>query len=369
VIAFQPATLSESGAHKSLLVHGNYTSTNGTVVVSTLLNEGGPLANQFTDRLLIQGNASGDTTVRILPAGSGAFTGLAPPLANEGISLVQVGGTSSTSAFRLENGYVTVGTAYQYGLYAYGPGSANGPAAPSQSLVGANNWDYRLQNAYVSPVDPVPPECAACGGVVPPEPPIPPDARPALAPQVPSYLAAPTALLNASLQDLDSLHRRLGEIRDDQRQDRMHMGELFARFIGGTFDYSSNRTFQGFGFSSKQNYAAAQFGGDVVAANNDEGTMRVGIVGTLGRLRYVPLAVDGPSQGRINPSSLAITATYQRKSGWYLDGIFTGSLYEGNISTTARGTVSGMNGTGYSASFEGGRPFGSLQGCCQAPSA
>jgi outer membrane autotransporter protein len=190
-----------------------------------------------------------------------------------------------------------------------------------------------------------------------------------LAPQVPSYLAAPTALLNASLQDLDSLHRRLGEIRDDQRLDRMHMGELFARVIGGTFDYSSNRTFQGFGFSSKQNYAAAQFGGDVVAANNDQGTMRVGIVGTLGRLRYVPQAVDGPSQGRVNPSSLAITATYQRKSGWYLDGIFTGSVYEGSISTTARGTVSALNGTGYSASLEGGRPFGSLQGWTFEPQA
>jgi outer membrane autotransporter protein len=379
VIAFQPPS-SRNGIYKSLLVRSDLTSNNGTVVLNTLLNEGGPLANQFTDRLLINGNASGDTVVRILPTGGGAFTGPAPARSDQGISVVQVGGSSSANAFRLENGYVTGGSAYQYGLYSFGPGSANGPAAPSQSLLGANNWDYRLINPFVSPVNPIPPECTACGGtpIVPPEPN--PSARAAVAPQVPSYLTAPTSLLNASLQDLDSLHRRLGEIRDDQRRDRSMIGgicqcllplgaEFFARFIGGSFDYSSNRTFQGFGFDSKQNYAAAQFGGDIVVTNNDEGTMRVGIVGTLGRLRYVPQAVDGPSQGRIGTSSLAITATYQRKSGWYFDGIFTGSLYEGHVSTTARGTVSPLNGTGYSASIEGGRPFGSMQGWTLEPQA
>jgi outer membrane autotransporter protein len=378
VVAFQPVSL--QNGYKSLLVRGDYTSANGTVVMNTLLNEGGSLANQFTDRLLINGNASGNTVLRVIPSGSGAFTGLAPPLSNQGISLVQVGGTSSANAFQLEHGYVTVGTPYQYGLYAYGPGSPNGAAETSQKLItGADHWDYRLQNAYVSPVVPPAPDCTVCdgdhGGEAQPNGPVnpgpfpAPDVRPALAPQIPAYLAAPTSLLNASLQDLDSLHRRLGEIRDDQRLDRMHMGEFFARFIGASLDYNSNRTFQGFGFGSKQNYAAAQFGGDVVVVNNDEGTMRVGIVGTLGRLRYVPEAVDGPSQGRINDSSLALTATYQRKSGWYLDGIFTGSLYEGHISTTARGTVSPLNGTGYSASIEGGRPFGSMQGWTLEPQA
>jgi outer membrane autotransporter protein len=149
----------------------------------------------------------------------------------------------------------------------------------------------------------------------------------------------------------------------------MKMGELFARFIGGTFNYSSNRTFEGYGYASKQNYAAVQFGGDVLVSNNENGAMRIGLVATLGHLRYVPDAVDGPSQGRFNDTSLAITATYQRRSGWYLDGIVSGSSYNGKISTTAAGTATGMNGNGYGASLEGGRPFAFTNGMTFEPEA
>ena len=75
----------------------------------------------------------------------------------------------------------------------------------------------------------------------PPLPPVPPDARLEVDPQVPAYLTAPTVLFNAGLQDLDQLHRRLGEIRDDQTFGRGGQGEVLARVLGGTYDYSEPR--------------------------------------------------------------------------------------------------------------------------------
>lgn len=67
------------------------------------------------------------------------------PEADNGISLIQVAGASTQNAFTLPGGYVTGGTRFQYQLNAYGPTSPNGPADPSQSLVGSGaHWDYRL---------------------------------------------------------------------------------------------------------------------------------------------------------------------------------------------------------------------------------
>ena len=99
----------------------------------------------------------------------------------------------------------------------------NGAASAAQDLVGnaGSNWDYRLENVYVTP-----------DGPVDPDEPLPPDARPELVPQVPAYIALPNALFNAGLQDLDSLHRRLGEIRDDQLVKAPTDGEVFIRGYG-----------------------------------------------------------------------------------------------------------------------------------------
>ena len=55
-------------------MNGSYASVGGTVVLNTLLNAGGPLSNQFTDRLLINGSAGGITSVQVNGSGAGAAT-------------------------------------------------------------------------------------------------------------------------------------------------------------------------------------------------------------------------------------------------------------------------------------------------------
>ena len=108
-----------------------------------------------------------------------------------------------------------------------------GLADPSQSLVGnpTGHWDFRLQNVFVTPSGPVTPGPTT----------LPPDARLAVAPQVPAYITAPTALFNAHFQDLDELHRRLGEIRDEQAIGLPQHGEVFYRAYGSTFNFTSAR--------------------------------------------------------------------------------------------------------------------------------
>jgi outer membrane autotransporter protein len=376
-VAFAPPA---GSTFKTLAVRGDYASSTGMLTVNTQLNAGGPLSNQLTDRLLILGNAEGTTSTAVNNAGgAGAFTSLTGvPDAVDGISLIQVAGTSTLEAFTLPHGYVTGGTPFQYKLNAYGPGSPNGAADPRQSLVGnaGNHWDYRLQNAYVTPQGPVEPETESPSGPVEPEPgppaepgqpepepppgavpQLPPNARPEVAPQVPAYLSTSRALFQTGLVDIDSLHRRLGEIRDDQMTGNAQTVEGFMRTYGGLFNYTTDRSFQSFGYNFNLDYGAVQFGASYKTIDNPDGTLRLGLAGTFGRLWMQPSAVDGASDARFDTQTLAGMATWQDRAGWYIDGIVMGGLFNGRYTTAARGQIASVSGNSVAVSVESGIPF------------
>lgn len=352
-----------AASYRRLQVTGNYFGSQGHIGINTYLNAGGALAAQHTDRLLIAGDASGTSYIRVTPvAGSpGGLTTLDGSLnAHEGISIVQVAGESTQRAFTLAGGYaVTHDSPYAYRLYAYGPGSVHGAADPSQSLVGngASFWDYRLQSSFVTPDGPVDPDTPSPGdpdeeGIIPP------NARPAVAPQVAAYLTAPIALQYATVTDLDSLHRRLGEVRDDRTLSRdTGPGEMFFRAYGGDFDYSTERSFKQFGYDANGDYSAVQLGGNLFKMRDDMGTWRFGAAGSVGWLNFSPDAVDGKSTSKTDIYRLSGYATYQSQQGWYVDSILSAAHYSGDVRTQARGKVLDLRGESYAASVEAGYPF------------
>ncbi len=332
----------------TLLVRGDYISAGGTLTLNSFLNAGGPLSNQFTDRLLIGGSASGSTAVRVTGSGSGALTSTGRPTASDGISLIQVAGASSATAFTLSGGYVNNGTPFQYRLVAYGPGSVNGSAAASQRLLSGASpyWDYRLQSAFVSPTGPVEPP------VIPPDPnmPILPVVeRPQVAPQVPGYVTTPTVLFNLGIQDLDSLHRRLGEIRDSRHLEEARGGEVFARTFGGRLAYTSGQSFQDYGFSSTQHFSAVQVGINRTVVESSGGTLRMGWAGTAAKLTFTPYSADGESSGEFHSKTVSGIATWQSDAGWYLDGIIAAGFFNGQVAAATR-TPADIKGASLAAS-------------------
>lgn len=341
----------DSSAYRQVLVRGDYTGNDGVVAVNTWLNDGGVLSNQYTDRLLINGDASGETLVqvKVVDGSVGAHTSPSEALLNhEGISVVQVGGLSTANAFRLQGDYVApADSPYTYRLFAYGPGAELGAAASDQSLVGNvdNYWDYRLQSAYVSP-----------GGVTPD--PETPNSRPMVVPQVASYLTAPVALQYATYADLDSLHRRLGEVRDDRALGlNSGSGEFFIRAYGGDFNYNSNRNFASYGYDASGDYSALQLGANLYSHASDTGVWRFGAAGTAGRLNYRPDSADGASRTKADTHRISAYATYQSDAGWYLDSILSYGWFDGHVSTDARGKVMNLKGESYAGSVEAGYPF------------
>ncbi|WP_375673768.1 autotransporter outer membrane beta-barrel domain-containing protein, partial [Bartonella sp. TS82HLJMH] len=98
-------------------------------------NDGVASADQKTDRLLIHGDVSGNTTVYI-KSDSGdesSVVNAADPSNIGGLSLIQVSGKAKEDSFKLANGYTTKNRLpYKYTLTAYGPESSNGKADVAQ---------------------------------------------------------------------------------------------------------------------------------------------------------------------------------------------------------------------------------------------
>jgi outer membrane autotransporter protein len=369
-IEFAP---SQNGNYKTLAVNGDLSGAGGAIGMNTLLNEGGALGNQQTDRLLILGNVTttGAVLLDVTPQGIGAATashsdGTVSP--SDGISLVQVAGSSRADAFALKNGYVAVGP-WKYSLYAFGPGQTD----PAQNALGSGalNWDYRLASAYVeepinNPDTPTDPDQITPDDV-PPD--VPVHARPALVPQMPSYIVAPTALLNYGDAMIDTLHQRLGEIRDVTPTDP-HGGELFVRYVGSQQRYSSNLGFADYGFGFDQQINALQLGGSIVSWTTDTSILRAGWAFDKGTTRVTPNAPDGASTGRYDAHGVSAWLTWQQANGFYVDAVLGGEHYQGDVDTQARNSaVANLRAASWTASVETGYPFALGNGWSVEPQA
>ncbi len=354
-------------AGRTLRIAGDYAAS-GTaeLLLNTHLNAGGALADQTTDRLIVNGNVTGSTLVRVNPISTSVPAETSPGgtnLASEGISLIQVGGTASADSFKLAGDYVTLaGQPYEYRMYAYGPGAANGAADPNQNLTtntAGTQWDYRLQSVYLTPPPPTPgcEETNTCP--VPPTPPEPPAPVRVIVPQTAAYLSAPNALFQAGLEDISSLHRRLGEIRDDRTLSRdTGTGEVWIRGYGGSHDYSSNRSPYQYGVNSSMDYAAVQLGGNLFSYRDADKTVRVGLAASFGQLWLHP-ELPGRTEtvkGSADTYLFSAYATYQAQTGWYVDGVIGGGLFNGEVSVSNRGKTASLDGSRLIASLETGYP-------------
>jgi outer membrane autotransporter protein len=389
----------------SLTIDGNYTGNEGHLNLVTNLDVGGPLTAQSTDRLLIQGDAAGETVINVTPAAAstGALTdtdrnGFAG--SSEGISIVQVAGASAAGSFRLNGGYVALGP-WQYGLYAFQPGASDA----SQRLVGGATtgnafWDYRLANVYVcngpcpaptaetpaptppadqpfqapppppgfppqpgAPSQPGTPATPADPSV--PAPPLSPEVaafaaenvRPAVVPQVPAYIASPSALALYGYRTIDNLHRRLGEVRDMDDLGEGLGGETFVRIMGGNYSYSTNRSFRDFGYDADIDIHAVQVGTNIFGIDADRSTLRAGVAYTHGTTRLDPKAADGYSHVKFTSNSIAMFVTWQHVSGFYIDVIASGDRHVGDVDTARLKDTARVRGSGWSGSVETGYPW------------
>lgn len=375
----------------TLNIDGDLVSDGGTVNMITRLNEGGVTGNQFSDMLTVEGNASdGTTLLNVTPSllSTGNLTDLnhsSTVEAYEGISLVQVAGNASPGSFSLKGGYLAAGP-WRYDLYSFAPGTSDANQRKVPGGITNTFWDYRLANAYVcegdecnpkvkevavTPVNPGTPEQ--------PSVPVNPDSQPltnppsdgcvvdgvdtcapgrvAVTPQVPSYISAPVALAYYNASIIDDLHKRLGELRHEQSRTEGIGGEMFLRYIGSNMTYKTNVGFKQFGYDFDMDYNAMQLGGNLLRLDGEKDSLRGGVAWTRGNSRVRPDAADGFSSTSFDSNSIALYMTWQRQSGFYMDGVLSFDRHRGSTDIQRQHAVGSPKGKSWSASLETGYPF------------
>ncbi|VVD70990.1 autotransporter outer membrane beta-barrel domain-containing protein [Pandoraea fibrosis] len=310
-----------------LTVTGNYIGAGGVVRLNTAL--GGD--NSQTDRLVVRGDTSGSTTLRVSNVGgAGAQT-------VNGIPVVAVNGASN-GTFALQGDYViggqqaVIGGAYAYTL------QKNGIATPNDG-----NWYLRssLANGPTSS-SPVPDQ-------------------PIYQPGAPLYEAYPQVLL--ALNGLPTLQQRAGnrywsDATPAQASDpgtSSRPGALWARVEGQHEAMKPGTSTTGARWTGDQ--VKLQMGLDGVLRDSDAGRLFAGFMAQYGHGSNAISSLFGNGNIGVNAYSIGATATWAASNGFYVDGQAQATWYDSDVTSSALGQpmVRGNKGFGRAFGIEAGQ--------------
>lgn len=413
------------GAADTFTIGGNYTGVGGQIFLNTVLGDD----SSASDRLAVEGNASGTTGLNIINAG-----GAGDVTTQDGIMVVEVAGTSAAGAFAL-NGRVAAG-AYEYFLFKGGV-SANTednwylrstivspPAAPPPQPAPAPDPveppvaepepeepeivpppppselpDTPLPSegdSTTEPTDPTPP--VDVSDPEPEAPPVPPAPQPAEPPpppptpptqaapvptpggtatpptpgatpvvaevvplyriEVPTYAVVPPVAHHLALSTLGTFHERRGE------QVLLHGGGWLPTSWVRVFGQSAEMEWGGTvdpGFDG--NLFGFQVGQDAFGWESENGHQdRIGLFiahsNMSGDVKGQALGWNDLAVGDVDVGGTSLGGywTHIGPQGWYLDGVLMGTWYSGDATSNNNVGID-IEGTGITASLEGGYPF------------
>ncbi|OPB30018.1 outer membrane autotransporter barrel domain-containing protein [Bartonella sp. WD12.1] len=306
----------------------------------------GSFDDNKTDRVLIHGNASGTTKIHMNAPNNEEETVNSKTSKNnnhQSVSIVQVSGSAKQDSFQLNYGYVTLNNSpYQYYLVAYGPDSKFGKADPQKRLVAGEGefWDFRLESKY-TPFDPRQPK------------PI----KPAIVPQVPTYLLLPNALFYSGLMDINNQTELLGTMVTSFDPFFNGKPAFFIRGYGGSHTYTSDLSALEYGYGAKFDYRAADAAVLLDTLENEQNSAFIGVIGTYGKLSLQPQDVEKSKKSNFDNWSVTAYASLQHNMGFYVNGLLSYGLSRGNVETLARGKTASITGKPLRAALTGGKAF------------
>ncbi|MBJ9129578.1 autotransporter outer membrane beta-barrel domain-containing protein [Citrobacter freundii] len=345
----------------TLTINGNYTGNGGNLTLNTYLGDD----SSPTDELIVSGDVDGKTTLYINQAGGeGAFT-------DQGIEIVNVGGTSTDDAFSLGN-RVLIGP-YEYRLYednenwylrsqaeAPDDGGDITPVDPDDDGSDVTPVDPDDGGSDVTPVDPddsggdVTPVDPDDGGsdVTPVDPddggsdvtPVDPDDGGSDGkPSNPQYRADIGAYLGNQWLARELQMQTLFDREDSQY--RSHEGDLWLRVKGGNTDSTAADG----NVDMDSDYVRFQLGGDIATWNNGQQSLTLGLMGS-----YINGSTDSTGNrgadgsqfsatGDIDGYNLGVYATWyadaMRHRGWYVDSWYQYGFYDNSVENGDAGTT------------------------------
>ena len=340
----------------NLTINGNYQGNGGKLTLDLKLNsalkDNDSIADNTADKLTVQGNVTGKTTIRFASIdGLGGDTGN-----TNGIELVHINGNSTGDAFALEGDHLDRG-AYEYHLFKgdlqqngnnwylrsqkqTNPGDDNsggdnsgGDNSGGNNSGGNNSGGNNSGNG----------NSGDSGTTTKPS-----KLRPLYRKEVPLFAAVASQLRQADSLMLANMHQRIGST--PLPDERMSWGRVIASRTDTQQNGPANARTTG-------NYAGLQLGSDIWSNN---GWRAGGYVGYL----HGNLDVDGFTSGidtragKNTTKSYFIGAygNYTRENGAYADFVIQGARHHVDIKPDNNPTGK-QKGHGVTASVEIGQPF------------
>ncbi|QDB99456.1 autotransporter-associated beta strand repeat-containing protein [Mesorhizobium sp. 8] len=313
------------GGIGTLTVDGTYSGNRGTLEIESEL--GGDASR--TDRLIVAGNTSGDTNVKVANVGGGGAQTV------EGIKIIDVGGASDgkfslLGDYLFEGQQATVAGAYAYRLYK------GGVSTPSDG-------DWYLRSAYINPDDPEP--------------------QPLYAPSTSIYEAYAGVL--QSFDQLDTLQQRVGnrswgpgatpQGADDPTVGPVDGHAIWARIEAAHAELDPGTSTTGTDYDVTT--WKMQAGLDALLHEGEAGVLIFGITvhyGTVSSNVFSPFGT-----GSIDATGYGFggTLTWYGNSGFYVDAQAQATWYNSDLTsyTLGRRLVEGNNGFGHAFSLESGQ--------------
>ncbi|WP_273720974.1 MULTISPECIES: autotransporter outer membrane beta-barrel domain-containing protein [unclassified Bartonella] len=310
---------------------------------NTWWSDGKPIAEQKTDRLLINGDVSGHTNILVNLTGNTTQKNISDVEKNiRGLSLIQVSGTAKEGSFKLAHGYTTInGSPDKYMLRAYGPNSSQGKANMEQNLLDEKNenfWDFRLQPEFLdsnsgSGSNPGGSGSNQGSGSNPEA-----NVHAPVA-QMASYLVMPNALFYTGLTDMAKQNAVLANMRTSVlAKEQEKQSGFFLYTYGGTGTLSSESAPRQYGYSGAHlRYAALQGGVNFAALEGQNTTTHFGLVGTYGQLSFTPKDMKDAGKSTLDKWSITAYGSIQHDNGFYLDALLSYGILKGDITNAIIG--------------------------------
>lgn len=410
-----------SGVTDRLTIRGNYVGLGGLLLIQTELGDD----SSDSDRLVLSGGtASGTTGIAVVNVGgAGAET------TASGIMVIQAenGATSGASTFALAapvaagafeyylfKGGVTAGTEENWYLRSTlttpappapapppleptptpepePPAVEPPPPPPSELPPTPPPSDGDINNPPVDPTPPVqpadpepepppPPPPAPPADPPPPPPTVPTDIPdlPTPAPgeeillyriEVPVYSALPPVAEHLAMSMLGTFHERRGEQSLLSNAEISPVwGRIFGQDTKMAWSGTVSPSFDGTLFGLQAGFDV--FGRETASGSVDRAGLFIGYGSMNGDVRGQALGQDGLSVGGIDLGGTSVGGYWTRigQGGWYLDGVLMATFFSGSA-TSSRDIGIDIDGTGITASLEGGYPTALAQGWTLEPQA
>ena len=300
---------------RTLTITENYHGNGGTIVFNTQLEDD----NSVTDKMIVEGDTSGTTKVRVNNMGGrGAHT-------ENGIELISILGISDGEF--VKDGRIVAG-AYEYFLN-------RGDGITTDS----NNWYLTSTIPSIIPPPVTPPDPEEPLDPIDPEildPPLGPELpnviEPIYRPESGSYLANARAVNSLFIH---TLHDRLGETQyTDALKNGEQVSSIWVRNVGGygTFRDGSNQ------LKTRNKKNVIQVGGDIADwSSNENNRYHLGIMAGYGfnHSKTESNKTSYTSKGETEGFNLGIYGTYYAnendKSGFYADTWLTYSWFDNEV--------------------------------------